>query len=40
MLNLEQCIEMTVDWYKRANLGINETKEISASHVSWFLENF
>ncbi len=40
MLNLEQCIKMTVDWYKRANLGINETKEISALHVSWFLENF
>ena len=40
ILNLDQCISMTIDWYKKSNLGIDETKEISKSHVKWFIENF
>lgn len=40
ILNLDQCITMTIDWYKKSNFGINETKEISKSHVNWFIENF
>ena len=40
ILNLDQCISMTIDWYKKSTLGKNETKEISESHVKWFVENF
>tara|TARA_A100001388_G_C28768952_1_gene502580 strand:- start:30 stop:1085 length:1056 start_codon:yes stop_codon:yes gene_type:complete len=40
ILNLDQCISMTIDWYKKSNLGIKETKEISKLHVKWFIENF
>ena len=29
VLNLDQSINMTIDWYKKSNLGINETKAIT-----------
>ena len=40
ILNLDQCLDMTIEWYKRSNMGKFETKEISKSHVNWFKENF
>ena len=40
ILTLDQCISMTIDWYKKSNLGINEIKEINKLHIKWFIENF
>ena len=40
ILDLDQCISMTIDWYKKSNFGINETKQISELHVKWFIDNF
>ena len=40
MMDLDQCIDMTVEWYKKSNLGKAQTSEISKLHIDWFVNNF
>ena len=40
MMDIDQCIDMTIDWYKRSNLGKVQTAEISKLQVDWFVSNF
>ncbi len=40
MMNLDQCVDMTIEWYKRSNLGKLQTAEISQIHTDWFVNNF
>ena len=40
MMNLDQCVDMTIEWYKRSNLGKEQTAEISQIQIDWFISNF
>ena len=40
MMDIDQCVDMTVEWYKRSNLGKEQTAEISKLQVDWFVSNF
>tara|TARA_Y100001978_G_scaffold203469_1_gene229605 strand:+ start:15849 stop:16922 length:1074 start_codon:yes stop_codon:yes gene_type:complete len=40
ILDLDECIDMTIDWYKKSRLGKIETKKISESQINWFIDQF
>ena len=40
ILNLDQCLDMTIEWYKNANLGEINASEISQIQVNWFVNKF
>ena len=40
MMDLDQCVDMTIDWYRRSNLGKEQTAEISKIQIDWFISNF
>ena len=40
MMDLDQCVTMTIEWYKRSNLGKEQTADISKLQIDWFVSNF
>mgnify|MGYP006232557825 FL=1 len=40
ILNLDQCLNMTIEWYKREMLGKIETLKITELQVQWFINKF